>query len=512
MTRAWWLVALPLIAGCLEGTTGADVPPIAVATVGDGACALPGVTEVVLDATGSSGPAGQPLAFAWQFVEVPAGASPQLTDPTTATPRFVPPVAGTYRLTVTVTAAGKSTESAPVAVIADERAPSITIVSGDGQTEVVDNGPRDPLVVEVDDACGAPVAGATVTWRGDGARADHPVVVTDALGRAETEIWLGMTAGEHEVVASLDDGTSATFTVIAEPDEPFALLVADLGGSVPASATTPVLVGIRVVDRQLNPTGTDTTFAFGIAIAAGPDEAHFDDDADGDCTDGGPRQLSGLTTTAGAATVGLCGPVAGDVYLDLVLSPSEQLEDAGLETTYLFDGEADAPEISTAPPWARGEPAPVPGVGFHGAVYATELTGPAPAVTSRSHADLVLTAPAIDPPLGQVYEAWLVHDQVLRLGVDDDGCPRTGHVLQGTTPLAPRDEYPAGAPCDGLDAAWVGASVGRHEARYLVDPAGASTFTWRLGYGAGSDAAAWYVDDIRYVRVAEFPRVRFVAP
>ena len=27
MTRAWWLVALPLIAGCLEGTTGADVPP-----------------------------------------------------------------------------------------------------------------------------------------------------------------------------------------------------------------------------------------------------------------------------------------------------------------------------------------------------------------------------------------------------------------------------------------------------------------------------------------------------
>ena len=74
MTRAWWLVALPLIAGCLEGTTGADVPPIAVATVGDGACALPGVTEVVLDATGSSGPAGQPLAFAWQFVEVPAGA------------------------------------------------------------------------------------------------------------------------------------------------------------------------------------------------------------------------------------------------------------------------------------------------------------------------------------------------------------------------------------------------------------------------------------------------------
>ena len=58
-----------------------------------------------------------------------------------------------------------------------------------------------------------------------------------------------MTAGEHEVVASLDDGTSATFTVIAEPDEPFALLVADLGGSVPASATTPPR-SLRSADRR----------------------------------------------------------------------------------------------------------------------------------------------------------------------------------------------------------------------------------------------------------------------
>ena len=65
---------------------------------------------------------------------------------------------------------------------------------------------------------------------------------------------------------------------------------------------------------------------------------------------------------------------------------------------------------------------------------------------------------------------------------------------------------------EGLPALVEAAGADEVGAGDLVDPAGASTFTWRLGYGAGSDAAAWYVDDIRYVRVAEFPRVRFVAP
>ena len=87
--------------------------------------------------------------------------------------------------------------------------------------------------------------------------------------------------------------------------------------------------------------------------------------------------------------------------------------------------------------------------------------------------------------------------------------PRTGSVVNRWRRLRSRLGLGWLRP---VPWAWVGASVGRHEARYLVDPAGASTFTWRLGYGAGSDAAAWYVDDIRYVRVAEFPRVRFVAP
>lgn len=108
------LVALVLLltacpgAGAPSGAVGADAGADRTVAVG---------ADVELDGSGSSGPSGATLLYAWSFEDVPDGSAAALTGASTAAAAFTPDVAGEYRVRLTVRA-GTSSDSDTVRVTA----------------------------------------------------------------------------------------------------------------------------------------------------------------------------------------------------------------------------------------------------------------------------------------------------------------------------------------------------------------------------------------------------------
>jgi len=57
---------------------------------------------VTLDGTGSRGPNGTPITYAWRVVTQPSGSQAVLLNATSKTPSFTPQVAGPYTFAITV--------------------------------------------------------------------------------------------------------------------------------------------------------------------------------------------------------------------------------------------------------------------------------------------------------------------------------------------------------------------------------------------------------------------------
>ena len=90
---------------------------------------------------------------------------------------------------------------------------SVVIFSGNNQTAPAGTALGQPLVVEVRDAGGAPVAGATVTWATlDGGSLSPTSAVSNAQGRAQTSWTLGPSAPTQTVTATVGALPAASFT------------------------------------------------------------------------------------------------------------------------------------------------------------------------------------------------------------------------------------------------------------------------------------------------------------
>ena len=139
----------------------------------------------------------------------------------------VPLAPGANTVSVTATDAAGNTAQATVEVqLATAPVARVRVVSGDGQTATVGEPLADPLVVEVLDGGGQPVAGETVLFKvkgGDGffaGGARRIAVETDAAGRAQTAFTLGHRAGPgNQRVEALAVGYAgpAMFSMIATP-------------------------------------------------------------------------------------------------------------------------------------------------------------------------------------------------------------------------------------------------------------------------------------------------------
>jgi hypothetical protein len=101
----------------------------------------------------------------------------------------------------------------------------LTPISGNGQSAVLGSRLPDPLVVEVTDADGRRVAGATVDFSFAVAVPDGAVTpatdTTDEQGRASAEVQLGTVQGDQPVEAQVagraDSTLRARFTLTALP-------------------------------------------------------------------------------------------------------------------------------------------------------------------------------------------------------------------------------------------------------------------------------------------------------
>jgi protocatechuate 3,4-dioxygenase beta subunit len=128
----------------------------------------------------------------------------------------------------------------PPAVIATTPTDDIAGVAG---------GEVGPISIVVTDAAGNPVAGAGVTWQGDGTVAGD--ALTDASGSASGLWTLPTTAGANTMNVNVGD-ISASFTATGAAGPAAALLFTGDGQTAGAGSALPLPLTVRVVDQYGN--------------------------------------------------------------------------------------------------------------------------------------------------------------------------------------------------------------------------------------------------------------------
>ena len=158
----------------------------------------------------------------------------------------------------TPTAGGARVLSAPVeltGVSAD--ANELVIVSGDGQTARVGAALAEPLVVQVTDGFGNPIAGVTVEWAAEeGGSVSEATTVTGSDGLASVGRVLGPNAGAQHTIASVPGlvGSPITFGHTALAGSAAVLeMISGSGQSALVGTSLPDPLIVRARDEAGNP-------------------------------------------------------------------------------------------------------------------------------------------------------------------------------------------------------------------------------------------------------------------
>jgi adhesin/invasin len=239
---------------------------------------------------------------------------------------------------------------------------ALGIVSGNSQSATVGNPLAGPLVVGVTDQYGDALPGVTVNFAVTGGTGSLSATspVTDASGRAQSELTLGTTAGTVTVTASVSGiVTPETFTATARAGPPAAVAVAS-GNNQSAVVGNPPAnpLAAKVTDQYGNPvSGVTVSFA----VTGGS---------------GSPSAPTAVTTTNGQAQVNLTlGTTAGAVTVNASV--------AGVTTPAVF--------TATATPGAPASVTVVSGNNQSGTLGAT-LANPLVVKVSDQHGNLVAGA------------------------------------------------------------------------------------------------------------------------
>lgn len=129
-------------------------------------------------------------------------------------------------------------------------------VSGDGQAGVAGTTLPAPLVVQVTDAFGNPIAGVPITWTPDGGSVSATSTTTDGEGLTSVTRTLGPTAGPQTTLASSEGlaGSPVTFNhTVTAGNASGVLIVSGNNQSASPRTTLPEDLVVQVVDVDSNP-------------------------------------------------------------------------------------------------------------------------------------------------------------------------------------------------------------------------------------------------------------------
>ncbi|HET6576960.1 MAG TPA: Ig-like domain repeat protein, partial [Gemmatimonadales bacterium] len=156
------------------------------------------------------------------------------------------------------TAAGGRTLAAPLGFSAvSTDANELVAISGDGQSAPVGGALPDPLVVQVTDGFGNPIAGVDVGWAAaEGGSVSEATVPTGPDGFASVQVTLGPNAGIQHTTASAPGlaGSPVTFAHTALPGAPTTLeRISGDGQSAVVGTSVPDPLVVRARDAAGNP-------------------------------------------------------------------------------------------------------------------------------------------------------------------------------------------------------------------------------------------------------------------
>ncbi len=500
-------------------TEPADKPPMVVAAIVAGECAIPNVTRVELDASLSTDPEDRPLTYRWTMMFAPLASTVSFNNANVANPSFVPDAEGVYLVRVAISDGVNIAGSELLAIVAT-RATNISIVSGNQQSAAVVTEVVGELVAAVTNSCGLAMDNVAVRWQAINGRPLFGVSSTNIAGLSINRITTGKRAAEVSVLATLpDNADQVTFTLTASPG-PAARLVMNLGGAnLPVSATSQPLT-FHVTDSFGNPINSEVTFDLAFDPVGSPSSsARFDD-----CTTG-DKTKTGVTTTAGVATVAVCSTSLEDAFVQ-ISNTTPTLATAGYVRLFADDMEiADNSytqfQFGPLPdenPWQHGPPSWPTGIeAFSGTrLRGTVLDGdvrespfdgnPLRSILSRQ---LDLTYP------GSVLSAELSFQQFVDLGeLGPFDCQShatlrigsiNGLVAQPTNML-----YDVSG-C--RSAGFLRSTSDWEQVRFdLTGQGGALTsLHWSLNASASAIGSGWYIDDVLVTALVTNPRLRFVA-
>ncbi|HEY4302911.1 MAG TPA: hypothetical protein VGM82_00480 [Gemmatimonadaceae bacterium] len=154
----------------------------------------------------------------------------------------------------TATTSGFSTS---ITATATTGAPAtITVVSGDAQSDTIQKTLKNPLIVKVVDRFGNASVGTKVSWArtaGTGA-VSAASTTTDATGQTSITYTLGATAGAESVAASVTGVTAAsTFSATALPKPASIALLSGGNQTGVAGKALATQIALKVLDTQGNP-------------------------------------------------------------------------------------------------------------------------------------------------------------------------------------------------------------------------------------------------------------------
>ena len=241
---AWLALALPVFAAC--GGSEPRVPTTM--TISPSAVVLNAVGESQQLSSSVSDQDGNPLAEA----AVSWSSSDDAVASVSSTGLVTAEGPGTAEITGT---AGSAHATAAVSVV--QTPAQLSKISGDGQTGIAGDALGQPIVVEVRDARGHPVAGATIAFQAQGGGSLVPASATsDPQGRASTTLTTGTVAGILQTVTATIPGTavSVSFTATTTVGPPASISpAAGTNQHAAVGSRVPVRPAVVVRDAHENP-------------------------------------------------------------------------------------------------------------------------------------------------------------------------------------------------------------------------------------------------------------------